>query len=116
MNIQTNESEQGHTPLTAQVANLTATVEEMLHGPRVTVGRIVNYVLADGQVRPLMVTHVQGAALGHVNGVLFFDGSNDARVLPREHTDPAGQPYMQLAVIRYDANKTPGTWHWPEEV
>ena len=83
---------------------------------KITVGRRVYYVLKDGQVRPLDVTNVRGDELGHVNGWLSFDGSNDAGLLPREHADPAGNPMMHLADVRYDASKTPGTWHWPERV
>lgn len=82
---------------------------------KITVGRSVHYVLKDGQVRPLQVTNVHGDEI-HVNGVLLFDGSNDVGLLPREHADHAGNPFMHLQGIRYDANKTPGTWHWPERV
>jgi hypothetical protein len=84
--------------------------------PAVTVGRTVNYVLADGQVRPLNVTRVRGDMLGHVNGVLFFDGSNDALLLPRPRSGPIGEPCKYLAAIPYDANKNPRTWHLPETV
>lgn len=116
MQTQTNESQKNQTPLAAQVASLTETVDEMQHGPRVTPGRTVNCVLSDGQVRPLVVVRVRGDELGHIDGTLFFDGSNDARVLPREHADPAGTPCMFLTAIRYDESKTTGTWHWPEKV
>lgn len=83
---------------------------------KITVGRSVHYVLADGQVRPLTVTKVRGDELSQVNGTLFFDGSNDAEVLPRPAENPATNPIMYVAFVRYDASKSPNTWHWPERV
>ena len=56
------------------------------------------------------------AILNRVDGVLFFDGSNDALALPSPHPNPAGEPCMFLAAIRYDASKSPGTWHWPGNI
>jgi hypothetical protein len=86
--------------------------------PTVTIGRTVNFVLKDGQVRPFQIVRVWSNV--YVNGVLTFDGSNDANILPNcetyPHPDPAGRPIMWLTSIHYDANKTPGTWHWPERV
>lgn len=83
---------------------------------QITAGRIVNYVLANGQVRPLIVTRVRGDELGHVSGVLFFDGSNDAEALPRPAENPAAIPVMDLAAVRHDETKNANTWHWPERV
>lgn len=82
--------------------------------PVVTVGRTVNYVLKDGQIRPLLVVRVWSPV--YINGVLTFDGSNDANILPCEHPNPAAQPTMWLTSIHYDAEEKPGTWHWPERV
>jgi hypothetical protein len=86
--------------------------------PAVTIGRLVNYVLQDGQIRPLLVVRVWGDVPinGYVNGILYFDGSNDARVLPHEHPNPAGMPMQWVTSIHYDAEKKPGTWHWPERI
>ena len=79
-------------------------------------GRDFALICPDGQVRPLNVTHVRGDMLGHVSGVLFFDGSNDALLLPRPRLDPADEPHMYLAAVPYDANKNARTWHLPEKV
>lgn len=90
--------------------------------PRITIGRTVNYVLKDGQVRPFLIVRVWGdnPFPGNVNGVLIFDGSNDAHVLPNAemnpHHNPAGNPQVWLTSVHYDANKAPFTWHWPERV
>src|SRR5579859_3110440 len=86
--------------------------------PKVTAGRIVNFVLKDGQVRPLMIVRVWGDSPmpGYINGVLLFDGSNDANVLPHEVPNPVGVPVMWVTSVHYDAAKVPGTWHWPERV
>lgn len=81
---------------------------------KITVGRIVHYVLADGQVRPLIVTKVRGDKLGYVSGVLFFDGTNDAEALPRPASNPAATPVMDIPAVPYDASGRPNTWHWPE--
>lgn len=83
---------------------------------KITVGRTVHYVLADGQVRPLVVTKVRGDELGQVSGTLFFDGSNDAELLPRPAENPATNPIMHVAAVRYEASGWPNTWHWPERV
>jgi hypothetical protein len=112
METQVNESQQ------EQVSTLAADVEELKHGPAVSAGRIVHYVMADGQVRPLIVTKARRDPLGHVNGVLFYDGSNDYHALPipRPDHDHVGKPFMHLDAIRYDATGNAGTWHWPEKV
>jgi hypothetical protein len=82
--------------------------------PFVTEGRIVSYVMKDGQIRPLIVTRVW--TQNDINGVLVFDGSNDAPCLPQEHPNPAGIPVLWLTSVHRDDNKAPGTWHWPERV
>ena len=86
--------------------------------PRVTIGRTVSFVLNDGQVRPMIVVR---AWIGdYINGVLFFDGSNDARLLPEQahnpHPNPAGMPYMWMTSVQHDEDRKPGTWHWPARV
>jgi hypothetical protein len=116
MKTQASELRNDQTPLAAQAGRPRESAEQIPHGPRVTAGRTVYYVLADGQVRPLIVTRIYGDANGHVNGVLYFDGTNDATLLPRPHTNPAEEPCMYLSMVPYNVSKIPNTWHWPEEV
>lgn len=79
------------------------------------IGKIVNYVLTNHQIRPLIVVRVwdviESEKPGYINGVLLFDGLNDHRDLPNE---PIGHEYCAQWVTStwYDENKTPGTWHW----
>lgn len=75
------------------------------------IGKFVNYVITNGEVRPMLVVVAfeKGDAF-MVNGVQFRDGSNDDR------KDNAGGIYRgKLNVWRpsvaYDAQKHPGTWH-----
>jgi hypothetical protein len=90
-------------------------------------GRIVNYVMKDGQARPLLVARAWGDS-GIVNGVLFVDGSNDDGNLPiqvgpvpRITSEVVGIGLVKAAAtgiwatsVHFDPKKKPGTWHWPE--
>jgi len=71
----------------------------------ISVGRIVRYVLPNGEERPAIVTRVieEGRAVGlH----LFLD-ANDA---PMQPIDPATG---QAGVVRYSEEPAVNTWHWP---
>jgi hypothetical protein len=84
-------------------------------------GRIVHYVLKNGEVRPFNITRVtQGTK--NINGVLAFDGPNDRNHLPdeleiRSETElRAGTRWLEdVPYAEMPAGKTPvpGTWHWP---
>lgn len=77
-----------------------------------TVGRIVHYVLTDGQHRPAIVVRAWGEEphsapdyADSVNLQVFLDGSNDG--------SESGVDWETS--VRYDeTGKTPYTWHWPE--
>ena len=84
-------------------------------------GRIVHYVLKNGDVRPLTVTRVIPGTKT-VNGVLAFDGPNDKSHLPEELEIRseielrAGTRWMEeIPYNELVTGKTlvPGTWHWP---
>lgn len=78
---------------------------------KVSVGRIVHYVLPDGrsagEVRPLMVVRVWNEH-GTVNGQLFTDCTNDG--------DAYKENLAWRTSVAYSEEKLPGTWHWPPRV
>jgi hypothetical protein len=100
---------------------------------KVSVGRIVHYVLANGEHRPAIIVRVWPGEFGTaevtdgINVQIFTDGSNDAAA----GTDVAigsfsGEERIQGVAwrpsVRYrdpsDGNvaELMGTWHWPERV
>jgi hypothetical protein len=80
------------------------------------IGRIVHYVMKDGQERPLMVVRVWSPSEipGYINGVLIFDGSNDSGIFPYSGYE-SGRNTAWITSTHYDAGKKPGTWHWPKD-
>jgi hypothetical protein len=81
-------------------------------------GRIVNYVMANGVVRPFLVVNAFDGE-GTVNGLLFFDGINDAKIqVVHPKPEPSGAlPVfaMLIASVSYSEDLLPGTWHWPQK-
>lgn len=74
---------------------------------KVSPGRIVMYVLPDGgEARPMIVIRVWNGN-GSVSGHVFHNGQDDVA------HDPHG-PFKND--VTFDANKKPGTWHWPTRV
>lgn len=84
-------------------------------------GRILNFVLASGSIRPLLVVNPLDG-FGPVNGVLFFDPATDSPetlgvpLLPNKYghaptfcVPVTGVPFDELGI-------TPATWHWPQGV
>ena len=83
-----------------------------------TPGRTVNYVMKDGQIRPLVIVHVfpsNDPDTQMVNGHLLLDGSNDRHNNPaREPKEGEHDPLIQWATsVHHDHGKAVGTWHWP---
>jgi|WetSurMetagenome_2_1015567.scaffolds.fasta_scaffold46191_4 hypothetical protein len=70
----------------------------------VSVGRIVRYVLPNGEERPAIVTRV---VEGSTVGLHLFLDSGDAPFEPID--DVTGQ----AGVVRYSAESKVNTWHWP---
>lgn len=76
-----------------------------------TVGRVVHYVLFEGMCLAAIVTEVGvdvpgGLDVAEPEGVLSFVGL--CVISPTGVSFPRAVPY--------DAQKTLGTWHWPERV
>lgn len=69
-----------------------------------TIGRIVHFVTRDGKIRPMIIVQVWSPET--VNGVVFYDGTNDGY-------NPA--PQWETSVP-YSENETAFSWHWPPKV
>lgn len=84
-------------------------------------GRIVNFVMKGGCLRPLLIVRVPADGIGIVNGVLFFDGLNDIGNFPATLGAPLvrdsyGRTLSSLwaSGVGYDeTGDLEGTWHWP---
>lgn len=69
-------------------------------------GRLVHYVMVDGQIRPAIVVRVWDRVTGCCNLQVFVDGSNDG------YDWKTGT--LWATSIPYDEGLAPQTWHWPE--
>lgn len=82
-------------------------------------GRIVNYVMGNDEVRPLIVVNPFDST-GILNGVLLFDGRSDLGKFPVAlgSVNVADLHENQLCTlfvqgVAFDDEGAPGTWHWP---
>jgi len=82
-------------------------------------GDIVDYVLSSGrskgQERPAIVVRLWGEPTADYTPAaqlqVFTDSTNDF-----EHGHPDGNGLLWATSVSHDeAEKKPGTWHWPEE-
>lgn len=88
-----------------------------------TEGRIVHYVLPDGQSvgehRPAIVVKVWDKEAGTINLTVFTDHTNDYRNDPNQHPNlphhPGESGIMWATSVRYSENHEQGTWHWIEK-
>lgn len=83
-----------------------------------TEGRIVHFVLPNGEHRPAMVVRVfrqddKAPADGKCNLQVFLDGTNDTRTLV-EPGMVSGFTLWATSKI-CDPSGAPGTWHWIEK-
>lgn len=95
---------------------------------KVSVGRIVHYVIDADTHRPAMVVRVwpeqpggpyeEEASKGEhvVQLQVFTDGSNDKRSADSLGICGAENGLVWRTSVHYDPNGEPGTWHWPERV
>ncbi len=97
---------------------------------KVTIGRIVHYVLASGEHRPAIVVQVwkdeypeNADDKDGVNVQVFLDGKNDLEKLPygapnyyRPTIEECERGTMWGTSARYSNLHEPWTWHWPEHV
>lgn len=79
-----------------------------------SIGRIVHYVMANGAVRPAIITAVFNTKMdqdeahpGMSNLVVFLDGPNDGV------SAGMGSHTLWVGSASHNADKTPGTWHLP---
>lgn len=87
-----------------------------------TEGRIVHFVMPNGEHRPAIVVKVWSKESGVSNLQVFTDGHNDARFgeIPPEQwgTDSIRQVesglWWRTSVLFDDQEKKPGTYHWIE--
>lgn len=89
-----------------------------------TEGRIVHFVLSNGEHRPAIVVNNWGSEKnfdgawaypeedGYVNLQVFIDGSNDNDVYPV--SVPPNHMVWETS-IKYSAEPEPRTWHWIEK-
>lgn len=77
-----------------------------------SIGRVVHFVMPNGQHRPAIVVQVWNEDV--VNLQVFTDGSNDAGVVVYPNT--GGYVQWQTSVHHAENEPGPHTWHWPEYV
>lgn len=77
-------------------------------------GRIVHYVMPDGQHRPAVVVRVWDSPgyPGLSNLQVITDGPND--VVAGAPADAAKGIMWATSIVNDEAAKAPGTWHWIE--
>lgn len=84
-----------------------------------TEGRIVHYVMPDGQHRPAIIVRVWNRGTntnGYSNLLVFLDGTND-RTPQNGISEAAAQSCTMWATsVTMSEGKEPRTWHWPEKV
>lgn len=99
-----------------------------LHFPGLGVGRIVHYVMPDGEHRPAVVTKVWHSVSedlqrqGYCNVQVTPDGANDDMNLRRlfNMTPQETVPFhyrvgVPMSSVVFDDGGKPGTIHWPEK-
>lgn len=76
-----------------------------------TIGRIVHYVLANGEHRPGIIVRTWPTDDEKVNLQLFVDGSNDCAAEPQANYSTG---VIWKTSAPHDEEKKPNSWHWPE--
>lgn len=84
-----------------------AMIAEKLQG--LQPGRIVNYVVDDVTIRPMMVVRVgAGNRAGVIAGHVYRDVANDHQI------DSRGRDAIAwVESASFSENHEPETWHWP---
>lgn len=95
-------------------------VEEPKKMKGLTEGRIVHFVMNNGEHRPSIIVKVWNAVTGTVNMQVFTDGTNDVEPpsTPNESTllqEAIATGILWRTSITYNEEKTPNTWHWIEQ-
>jgi hypothetical protein len=74
-----------------------------------TEGRMVHYVLSNGEHRPAVIVKVWDQETGMVNLQVILDGTNDRAVI--DTSKPMAWETSRL----FSAEPKPLTWHWIEQ-
>lgn len=73
-----------------------------------TEGRIVHFVLENGQHRPAIIVKVWNKESGYISLQVFTDGGNDG-------VQYASGIYWATSINPDEVEKKPRTWHWIEK-
>jgi hypothetical protein len=76
-------------------------------------GRVVHYVIAEGQHRAALVVRVWNKETGCSNLQVFVDGTNDSTFRVPASSQISGMMW-KTSVSYDDKTKKVGTWHYPE--
>lgn len=80
---------------------------------KLSIGRVVHYVLKNGTHRPAVVVQVWNSDCANLK--VDLDGYNDKNEdLPCSRIDP--MTAWATSVCPDSTGEKPGTWHWPERV
>jgi len=79
-------------------------------------GRMVHYVLKNGEHRPALVLRTWSATC--VQLAVFLDGANDNGQVPYEtyYFQNGNLTVWKTSVMQDEETKAQATWHWPEYV
>lgn len=84
-----------------------------------TEGRIVHFVMPNGEHRPAIIVRVwdKREPDGSINLQVFTDGRNDAQYFSnQDQIDEVAGGTFWKASIQFDEDTKPiGTWHWIEK-
>lgn len=98
-----------------------------LHFPGLAVGRIVHFVMPDGEHRAAIVTKVWHSVSeelqrqGYCNVTVYPDGANDEANIRRlfnighESVPVVYRTAIPMSSVVFDDSHKPGTIHWPEK-
>lgn len=86
-----------------------------------TEGRIVHYVLPNGEHRPAMVVRVWNKSAGTVNLQVFTDSDNDIAAFAADsgvaqtYKEEIRRGIVWKTSVGYSEKDISGTWHWVEK-
>lgn len=89
-----------------------------------TEGRIVHFVMPNGEHRPAIIVKNWSETAGTSNLIVFSDGHNDLPYTPEEKdafqnygldTDDIRHGHFWKTSVLYSEKLEPNTWHWIEK-
>lgn len=87
--------------------------ENIMEG--LTEGRIVHFVMPDGEHRPAIVVKVWDKETGYVNLQVFTDGKNDRIPSETQWNEEVEKGMYWATSIYYSEDHEPISWHWIEK-